>query len=356
MGTTDKEIFSEYHAVDVCIMSETYFCVILQQDDQRARRNKDRIAWSKFCTYDFEKDKDNRWGYIESKGGWISPKTTHTEFDEFLIADGAGDVFYYGLGKNKQMEKPITNYKSGIKNLKNINGKIFGVNVGRSVYQRMGVDKWKLHEQLKNIPGSLSSASTNGFYAIDGFSESDIYAVGGERDVWHFDGKEWSPLDIGRRPFLCTCVVCAEDGYVYIGGEYGAIARGRDDEWKTYFPEEHEEDFFSIVSYRGRIFAGTEQDTFIIGEDLTPQLYDFEGQIRPIAGKHMYAAYDRLLIANDYNQVAFFDGEKWLDINGCSKLTPIEKAHILEQELDAIEEAEKELEELESLIDSELKK
>ncbi len=246
------------------------------------------------------------------------------------------------MGENKQLEKPITTTGHGIFGIKNIDGTIYGVAPGRKVYQRLGVNSWQRDEQLINIPGAQQTAWL-GFDDIDGFNKNDIYAVGEDRDVWHFDGEDWTPLDISHRPLICNCVVCAEDGYVYIGGENGAIARGRGDIWKTYYPEEKGEDFKSIVSYRGRVFAGTEEGTFIIGEDLIPQPYDFEGQLRPIAGRFMYTAYDRLLIASNFNPVAFFDGEKWLDINGCSELSPVEEARLLHQKLKLTEEAKEKL-------------
>ncbi len=335
MGTTNEEIFSGYTTIGVCIMSPNYFCVSLEQDEEQANGS----VWSRFCVHDLEDEVGDRWANIEFEGGWVTPKVVHTEFEEFLISDGIGQVYYNGLGNNKQIEKPITDNKCGIRSLKNINGKIFGVDVARAVYQRTGGNQWHEYTEFRNIPGHLLGGLNNGFRAIDGFSESDIYAVGGDRDVWHFDGEEWSPMDIGRRPFRCECVVCAEDGYVYIGGWDGVIVRGRGDVWKTNSPEKGAEDFHSIASYRGRVFVGTEEGTFIVKEDLTLEPYDFEGQIRPIAGTHMYAAYDRLLIANAFNQVAFFDGEKWLDINGCGELTPVEEARLLHQKLKLIEEA-----------------
>ncbi len=288
--------------------------------------------------HNLEAMEEKRWGRIKFKGGWASPIAVHTKLDEFLVADRAGDVYYCGLGKNKQLEDST----SGIFGLKNIDGSVYGVGPLRDVRQRIGVGEWEIAEELEDIPG-IEQTSEEGFDDIDGFSKDDIYAVGGERDVWHFDGENWNPIDIGRRPFHCKCVVCAEDGYVYIGGENGAIARGRGDEWKTYFPEDSEEDFFSIVSYRGRVFAGTEEDTFIIGEDLIPQPYDFENQLLPIAGRFMYTAYDRLLIISNFNQVAFFDGEKWLDINGCGELTPVEEARLLHKKMKQVEEAKEEL-------------
>ncbi len=350
MVVKNKEIFEGYCTTGVCIMSPTYFCVSLEQDDEQVRLN-DGVVRSRFFTYDIKEGEDTL-QYEGVKGGWVYPKVVHSKTDDFLAADGVGNVFYCEL-EDWEPEKPITNNRCGISGLKNINGKIFGVAPGRAVYERTGVGQWKEHEELGNIPGTLASGLNSGFRSIDGFSDSDIYAVGGNRDVWHFNGKEWNPIDIGGRPFRCQCVVCAEDGYVYIGGKDGVIARGRGDIWKVRFPEEKgAEHFYSIASYRGRVFIGTEEDTFIVGEDLTLQRYDFEGQIRPIAGRFMYAAYDRLLMANVFNQVAFFDGEKWLDINGCSELTPVEEAYLLEQKMHLLEEAE----ELMALAENEAKK
>ncbi len=355
MGLTTKEIFRGYHTTGVCIMSPFYFCVSLEQSEEQARFNKGKSPWSRWAVHDLEQEKGSRWGKSEFEGGWVSPILVHTMFDEYLAVDRVGDVFYCGLGSNKQCEKPLTPYQLGIFGLKNINGTIYGVAPSRSVYQRLGVNSWQLHEQLRNIPGA-QQASRKGFDDIDGFSEQDMYAVGGDRDVWHFDGEYWSPLDISSRPFICTCVVCAEDGYVYIGGRYGAIARGRGDEWTVYYPEEAERDIQSIVSYRGRVFAGTEGHTFIIGEDLIPQRYDFESQLAPIAGKYMYAAYDRLLIANNYNQVAFFDGEKWLNINGCNEMTEQEARLLMQHNMELMEKAQKHLGDLMDIVDKASKK
>ncbi len=341
MGLSNKEVFSKYNTVGVCIMSPNYFSVLLALDEEDLHTkdlNEQEIIVNRFCVYDLEREEGDRWGYGGFEGEWISPIAVHTKFEEYLVSDCAGNVYYCGLGENKRVEDK----NHGIFGLKNIHGSIYGVAPSRTVYKRLGADKWSVDHRLIALPGAQQTAK-KGFEDIDGFSESDIYAVGGDRDVWHFDGDDWSPLDISRRPFRCECVVCAEDGYVYIGGRDGAIARGRGDEWKTYFPEGSEEDFLSIVSYRGRVFAGTEQGTFIIGEDLTPQPYNFEGQLRPIAGRFMYTAYDRLLIASNFNQIAFFDGEKWLDINGCNELTPVEEGRLMNESLELMEKVEKKL-------------
>ena len=52
----------------------------------------------------------------------------------------------------------------------------------------------------------------------------------------------------------------------------------------------------------------------------------------------MYTAYDRMLIGNHSNQVAFFDGEKWLNINGCDELSEAEVQMLLNRTLELANE------------------
>lgn len=332
-------------------MSNEYLGFLLEEDIEQAKLHKDGGVKVRFCTYDLLRDRGDRWGMREFGTGWASPIMTHTKRDEFLVVDRVAQVYYYGLGKNKKLEKPLNNYKGGLFGIKNINGTIYGATSARITYKRIGPNEWHKDERLKNIPGSKQvSAIDKGFHGIDGFSENDIYAVGGERDVWHLDENGWSPINIGNRPFYCTCVVCAEDGYVYIGGESGVIARGRGDEWETYFPDELTHDIASIVSYRGRIFVGTQKQTFTLGEDLVPVPYDFEGQLPQMAGRYLYTAYDRLLVANNSNQVAFFDGEKWLNINGCEDMTADEANLFMSHNLDLLEEVTEHIQDVTEII------
>lgn len=52
-----------------------------------------------------------------------------------------------------------------------------------------------------------------GFSCVDGFSEMISYAAGG-RDVWNFDGDEWSAHFPSN--MLIESICCGQDGYVFI--------------------------------------------------------------------------------------------------------------------------------------------
>jgi hypothetical protein len=61
--------------------------------------------------------------------------------------------------------------------------------------------------------------------SIDGFSADDIYAVGDEGAIWHWDGTAWIRLEsLTNLPFYS--VLCASSGDVYIGGSNGLLFKG----------------------------------------------------------------------------------------------------------------------------------
>ncbi|SHO56851.1 hypothetical protein [Vibrio quintilis] len=349
MKLSGKEVFSGYQITGCCITSPVYFSFLLTEiisDNQHAH---DESGCVKFVVYDLEREPLEHWGTSTFNPFWYFPRIVHTEFEEFLVADNIGNVYYHGLGRNKQLEDKLDEYDTGITHLKNINGTIYGVSAARSLYRRTGPDNWDENNELLYIPGA-EQTSRMGFDCVDGFSEQDIYAAGDDRDVWHFNGQNWTPIDICDQPFECKAICCAEDGYVYIAGRYGMVARGRGDQWQVYSPESEEDDFRSMVCYKGRVFAGTEKHTYVIGDDLVPQLYDFEEQFRNLAGTYLYSAYDKLLLANQHNQIALFDGTQWLNIYGCNDYTEDEGRELLAQALTLADETEDILENLHNSI------
>ncbi len=61
MGLTNKKVFKDYNTVGVCIMSPTYFSLLLDQDDEKAKFNKKGSVWSRFCVHNLERDVERRW-------------------------------------------------------------------------------------------------------------------------------------------------------------------------------------------------------------------------------------------------------------------------------------------------------
>lgn len=79
-------------------------------------------------------------------------------------------------------------------------------------------------------PEEMSTADM-GFEDIHGPNESNMYAVGGCGDVWHYDGEKWEWCDFPSNEQL-SCVLVAPNGEVYISGEGGNLWQGKLHTWK----------------------------------------------------------------------------------------------------------------------------
>ncbi|QED70800.1 hypothetical protein FTV92_12950 [Escherichia coli] len=102
--------------------------------------------------------------------------------------------------------------------------------MGRRIYKRADTGQWDKVDAGFPV---IESDTDQGFSDLDAFSDQDIYAVGGQGDVWRYDGHKWNMCGFPSNEQLST-VVCAPDGNVYIGGEGGNIWVGRKNTGREY--------------------------------------------------------------------------------------------------------------------------
>lgn len=65
MGLTNKEIFQGYHVAGACVMSPTYFGLILEENSEQAKFNKEGGVKVKICVQNLERPKDELLGVYE---------------------------------------------------------------------------------------------------------------------------------------------------------------------------------------------------------------------------------------------------------------------------------------------------
>ena len=96
---------------------------------------------------------------------------------------------YLVSDKNFEEEFIAKDKTPHVNRIKTIGGYAFAVCDGRSIFKRVAAKEWILVET--GIPkGSVSLK--HGFEDLDAFSCDDMYAVGGDGDVWRYEGKKWS--------------------------------------------------------------------------------------------------------------------------------------------------------------------
>jgi hypothetical protein len=106
---------------------------------------------------------------------------------------------------------------------------VYAAGMSRQVYKRTDRNAWiEIDHAVVNTMGEFGT----GFNAIDGFSESEIYAAGTNGELWKYDARNWHKIDSPVNVHLHS-LCCAADGYVYVGGREGLLLRGRHDYWEV---------------------------------------------------------------------------------------------------------------------------
>jgi hypothetical protein len=220
--------------------------------------------------------------------------------------DRDGDTYPVGGGLDGPFEKIDPGRWPGLQRLKCIADQTYAVALARRLYRRTAVGKW---EQIGGIPMSTDEAALKGagFKDLDAFSESDMYAVGGHGDVWHFDGRAWRQMGFPTNEQLAT-VTCAGDGNVYITSEGGSLWVGQHSTWRLLEKRGSSVLWNDVRWFDGKLWLASDYQLRVWNgrEIVTPE---HDGKTI-LASGHM-DAHDGLLVIADLWTVSTFDGQAW---------------------------------------------
>ncbi|MFH6995476.1 hypothetical protein [Flavobacterium sp. FlaQc-48] len=213
-----------------------------------------------------------------------------------------GDVWPMGNGDGP-MEHIANGQRPFANRLKCINSYTYAVCSGRRIYKRIQVAKWEPFAELPKVPEHLHM----GFNDLDAFSESDMYAVGGCGDIWHFDGKNWKQLGFPSNAQLST-VTCAPDGNVYVSGEGGSLWVGRGDTWKRIYEGSSPVLWNDAFWFDGKLWLASDYQLRLWDGS---ELKVVEENGKPVSAYGHMDAYDGLLVVAGPEFVYGFDGKTW---------------------------------------------
>jgi len=150
-----------------------------------------------------------------------------------------------------------------LREIRTIEKRAYVAGMGRTVYRCDGEKSWTRIDQGVRKTGDPESNS--GFNSIHGFSEKDIYAVGWEGEIWHYDGKKWKQAPSPTNLALFR-VVCAPDGTVYAVGQRGTILAGKESKWKLIEQDETTEDFYGAAWFRKQLYLSNDEGIFRLSQ------------------------------------------------------------------------------------------
>lgn len=202
---------------------------------------------------------------------------------EYLLVDSFREVVSYKPNKYEDHEEEIPfdgrgyGFKdageigSSIYKVVRVNNTVFAVGSPLRVFQRMADQQWMEHkgipipEQLRSEDREQILEGLDNSMLIDlaGFSEMDMYAVGGGGAVWHFDGETWRVVEFPTNNRLYT-VTCGGDGLVYITDIRGSLYKGRGSSWELVVRMDQSLPFADSAWFDGRFWCANDYGMYIL--------------------------------------------------------------------------------------------
>ncbi len=221
-----------------------------------------------------------------------------------VLLMGSGDRHDEQIGTGPDLIK----VRGPLRGVRTIGEHVYAVGMNRQVWRRDGAHQWISMDQGAQPTGG--NKEVVGFEAVDGFSESDIYAVGWGGEIWHYSGT-WGQKQSPTNRAL-TRVLCAGNGVVYASGRKGLLIRGRNDIWEVVDHESMIDDIWDLAWYREKLYLSTMHGLFTLDQNrLLP--VDF-GEGVPDSCYHLSAA-NGVLWSIGGKDIMAFDGSHWARID-----------------------------------------
>ncbi|QBE66534.1 hypothetical protein [Pseudoduganella lutea] len=306
-----RDIFKGYDIVDVAVLDHRslHFCLKQAIPLEEASMLSDADIPTRLVVLYTDRPAGKNCGSIKIDG-MTSPRVgvSRPPFPRpsgLVAARGwGGDVYPRGGGIEGPLEQIAPRKPCITERLKCINGFTYAAVRGRGLYKRVDLGRWVPFDA--GLPKSGESPKM-GFQDIDAFSDDDMYAVGGEGDVWHFDGTSWKRMHFQDKARLAT-VTCAGDGNVYISGEGGSLWVGAKSRWKPVCKGNSNVSWNDVLWFQDKLWLASDDD-FCHFTSGGIERVTHDGGIVPMCG-HM-DAHNGILVIADLHRVMSFDGSEW---------------------------------------------
>jgi len=142
--------------------------------------------------------------------------------------------------------------------------------------------------------------------SIHGYSDNEMYVVGGGGIIYIFDGEQWKLLQTPTNQDL-NRVICAPDGFVYAIGANGIMLKGRNDKWEI-IETNVSKSLWGIAWYKNSLYISSMSAVYkLIGDEL--EAVDF-GEDKP-SSFYVLSSCDEVIWTVGSSDIMSYDGEQW---------------------------------------------
>jgi hypothetical protein len=271
--------------------------------------NEQKIPHSGFVAW-----QDGKWIDGGRTDWWTAGTAVAKHPREQLCAVGTyGGVLMLGSGdRHEEQIAPngeLPKNRGPLRGVRCIGDHVYVVGMNRQAYRRNTDNAWVSFDA--GARPSPSDKTVVGFEAVDGFSESEIYAVGWDGEIWAYDGKLWKQVDSPTN-LTMTSLRCGGDGLCYAAGRRGLLVRGRGSKWDLVEHESIIDDIWGLEWYADRLYLAT-MDALYTLVDGKLHVVEF-GSDAPGTCYHLSAG-DGVLWSIGAKDLMAFDGNTWTRID-----------------------------------------
>ncbi len=257
-------------------------------------------------------------GSVDLKWSVLSATVAHLPAERMVAISEQGFVHVMGGGQIAE-EPPVVDandpqlapkFRGPLREVRGFSGgPAIAVGTARQAYQRVAPGVWRCFDQTAQ--DSKVDLSEKSFESVDGFSGTDLYAVGWDGEIWHFDGRRWTQKDSPTNLALYK-VRCAADGKVYACGQNGTLIRGRDDAWEVIGEGTTSEDLWGLEYFRDCLYIASSNLLYQFdGTAVTDVAW---GEEPPPATCYHLSAADGILWSIGAKDGMEFDGNVWRSV------------------------------------------
>ena len=153
-----------------------------------------------------------------------------------------------------------------------------------------------------------NSKEIAGFLSIDGFDDSEIYAVGYSGQIWNFNGRVWKQVTSPTNLRL-EAVRCVNGDFVVAVGHAGIVLKGRKNVWNVVEQNVTDLTLTDIETMSGSIYISTE-DGLLYLLDGTALMEVDHGLGKEITTGNLHSDGETLLSVGE-RDLLLFDGKRW---------------------------------------------
>jgi hypothetical protein len=301
---------------DCAIRSRTRQCFLMQERQPSPQRPLPRTRL--LFTYPDEPEPAQRY-FFRSFSHFDFARLA---FDDasgsgYVAVDLGGQVFGHGADHDGNEDPhpaqvPGSELAGVVTQLARIGRRLYSVGGPRRMHRRLGAGRWEDLTAKLAPPRDADHPGRGLRYLwqdVAGFSEEDLYAVGGEGDVWHFDGQKWVPCSFPSNELLFN-VCCGGDGTVYIGGHRGSLYAGRASKWKKLADGDHGAPWKDLAWFGGRLWCGGDAGLWELRGSRLARA-EAPPEVQAAAGALDVAPDGQWLLTAGPDGAALFDGTRW---------------------------------------------